>query len=188
MSRHFTQRISTKELEQKILAAWKEHPDNEELVEGIEDDSDFIHYESLTQKVRKDLDKVSFDTENISGSAEDNDYNIPELIGYHTLVNGLSYLGVCAGGDWECPIFFMLYWDGSELRSYIPTEGNPWNTKTKAAYGNDEEEDPKNAFKREFIPDDDQKTWENFLCGGDCLFDVKKLTEDITKRIVYKSN
>ncbi|MBI5066052.1 hypothetical protein HZA97_07480 [Candidatus Woesearchaeota archaeon] len=149
MSRNFTKKISTKELEQKILEAWKKHEDfDEEYVEGYMAEP---RYKSLTQAIEKDLNKVSFDTENISGSAEDCDYYIPELIGYHTLDNGLSFLGVGAGGDWECPVFFMLYWDGSELRGYIPTEGNPWNTKTKEAYGNNEEEDPKNAFKRGFI-------------------------------------
>lgn len=89
----------------------------------------------IVDGLRSDI-KVEFDLEN---------YNFE---GYKTLSNGLTYLGCSAGGDWEYPVFFIVYWDGKKLRAYVPTEGNPWNTKTKQAYGNDEDADGINAHKR----------------------------------------
>jgi hypothetical protein len=44
-----------------------------------------------------------------------------------------------AGGDWEAPLLYVLYWDGRELRGYVPTKGNPFNTDTKTAYGSEHE-------------------------------------------------
>jgi hypothetical protein len=103
----------------------------------------------LTPQVEADLDKVEFDTENISDSTSDawGWKNKQSLLGYRTLDNGLTFLGVNAGGDWEVPIFFIIYWDGKKLRGYIPTEGNTWNTISKVALGNGEESDIKYLSK-----------------------------------------
>jgi hypothetical protein len=62
----------------------------------------------------------------------------------------VPFRGIWAGGDWECPVAFIIYWDGSKLRAYVPTDGNSWNTDTKRAYGNEEKdgEDLKNMKKR----------------------------------------
>ena len=46
-----------------------------------------------------------------------------------------------AGGDWEFPVCFVMYWDGKELRAYIPKDGNAWNKKQKTAYGSEEDMD-----------------------------------------------
>ena len=64
-------------------------------------------------------------------------------MGYQELDNGMMLLGVNAGGDWEKAIYFCIYWDGKQLRAYIPTEGNTWNTLNKVAVGNDDECDEK---------------------------------------------
>ena len=37
----------------------------------------------------------------------------------------------------------MIYWDGNKFRAYVPTYGNPWNTKTKKALGEYPEKDAK---------------------------------------------
>ena len=58
--------------------------------------------------------------------------------GYEVLENGMPCLFVQAGGDWEFPICFVIYYDGSKLRGYIPSDGNLWNRKFKSAFGNDE--------------------------------------------------
>lgn len=42
------------------------------------------------------------------------------LIGYHSFPTGLSFLGVQQGGDYEMPIFYIMYCDGKQLRAYIP--------------------------------------------------------------------
>lgn len=90
--------------------------------------------------------KVSFDLENVHYTAA---HAGPKaLLGYHQEANGLTYCGFCAGGDSEFPVFFMVYWDGKKLRGYVPTEGNPWNSITKQAFGNDNEKDAKDAHAR----------------------------------------
>lgn len=170
MSRYFTQKLTKEELEEKILDAWKKHP---------KFDSFAPRYEDLTETIEKDLSKVMFDNENIYESQSD-------LTGFHTTDNGLTYLGVLAGGDWEVGVFFILYSDGSKLRAYIPKDGNPWNTDTKEAYGNDEEKDVSNAKKRGFIPDDEELSGD--LIGERLCYahDIEKITTDIQNRIEYK--
>lgn len=42
-----------------------------------------------------------------------------------------------AGGDWEVPICFAFYWDGTEMRGYIPSEGNVWNKELNRTWGNE---------------------------------------------------
>jgi hypothetical protein len=113
---------------------------------GSEDeDTELYDDPFVTLQIRKDI-KCEFDCENIS---YDNGSFGPEgLMGFNTLENDLTYYGICAGGDWELPVFFIIYWDGKKLRGYVPKSGNPWNTDTKMAYGNDEELDDKNMRRR----------------------------------------
>lgn len=84
--------------------------------------------------VAKDLSKVQFDWENYEAGP------------IQTLANGLTFTLCHAGGDWEWPISFILYWDGKSIRAYIPSAGNHWNKKTKQAFGNDEDVDILEGF------------------------------------------
>lgn len=122
--------------------------------------------------------KVQFDLENVGYSAKD--FGPKPLMGYHTEANGLTYFGLCAGGDWEFPVFFIVYWDGKKLRGYVPTEGNPWNATTKQAYGNDEEADGKDAHKRwpEKYHDDGAISSDDFQHNPDLI------RKDILARIL----
>ena len=138
-----------------------------------DEDESFPH--NLLEKLGNDI-KVKFDCENVAIS--ENDFGPKELIGYKTL-NGMNFFGMAAGGDWEHPVFFLVYFDGKKLRGYVPTDGNPWNTTTKEAYGNDEEADGKNAKKR----------WPNTYDGSpvegdDFSFNIEELKKDITERIL----
>ncbi|MFA5071067.1 MAG: hypothetical protein WC511_01700 [Candidatus Pacearchaeota archaeon] len=82
---------------------------------------------------------VNFDCENVSLEPF---YKMTSYRGkFHTLESGLTFLGVFAGGDWEFPVFFIIYWDGTILRAYIPSEGNPYNKQTKCAFGNDDSDE-----------------------------------------------
>lgn len=103
--------------------------------------------------LNKDI-KVKFDFENYEVSAAYHDKS-GLLLGVHTLKSGLTFWGMVAGGDWEPPVYFILYWDGKNVRGYVPTEGNLWNTDTNMAFGNDPETDYANVKKRwpEFIPE-----------------------------------
>lgn len=103
----------------------------------------------------KDLKKVEFDFENYeTGINEDDPAHQQEILtskitrgfmnypcGYYVLPNNMPVLFINAGGDWETPICFAIYFDGKKLRGYIPKAGNIWNRKNKSAFGNDEDED-----------------------------------------------
>jgi hypothetical protein len=100
--------------------------------------------------IKDDLKKVNFDFENYEiGNADPNYSKYPSEgfngypCGYQLLPNNLPVLFVNAGGDWEFPICFCLYWDGKKMRAYIPEDGNTYNKKEKCAYGS--EDDYENA-------------------------------------------
>lgn len=189
MTRYFTQKITIGELAKEIMRVHKTSEDYEHynlddeihIARAVEDYSTRIRYERLTPKIIKDLSKVNFDTENIDasstafGKSPNANEGIEKLIGLHTLENGLSYLGITAGGDWEYPIFFMIYSDGQDLRGYIPKEGNTWNSANKSAFGNDEEADVQGLKLRGLISIEDLR------------FEPGKIEQDIIKRIIYKS-
>lgn len=166
MSRHF-EPITIDELKKKI--------------EGCRVDNEWVEYRQLTPTVEKDLDKVRFDCENITD--ETYTFGSKELLGYQTLSNGMPYLGVCAGGDWESAVFFCIYWDGKKLRAYIPEKGNLWNTDTNQAYGNDDKADLKNARKR-WPDNEDLKNDKIDLQGWFDDYDIEAMKEDIMTRIV----
>jgi hypothetical protein len=93
-----------------------------------------------------DLTKIEFDFENYCIGDANPDCNEQEYTdyydytnypcGYKILPSGIPVLLVNAGGDWEFPICFALYFDGKSIRGYIPTEGNVFDKKNKSAYGN----------------------------------------------------
>jgi hypothetical protein len=157
--------ISPTELSKKITEAAKKHP-SYDMAESFRP---FL--KELTPKVESDLNKVDFDTENLEYEEDEGYAN--GKVGFRTLSNGLSILGVTSGGDWESPLYFILYFDGKELRGYIPTEGNVWNTDTYTAYGNNEEADEINCKKRFGVNDYNQIN-----------LDQDKIDADIQARIV----
>lgn len=96
-----------------------------EKLEEYEDSWDIVDY----PKVKKDLSKYDFDNENL------------EFIDIETTETGLDFMVFETGGDWEEVLYFFVYWDGKELRGYVPTRGNAVNTLNKSAFGNDEDKD-----------------------------------------------
>jgi len=113
--------------------------------------------------ISKDV-KYEFDDEN---------YNYEgKYASYTTLDNGLTYFGFWAGGDWEYGVFGIVYYDGKQLRAYIPTRGNMVNTKTKAALGDGDEEDDEIIEKY----------------GGNEEFNIEAMIDEIKTRIVVKDD
>lgn len=163
MSRTFTA-ITMTDFEKKVNDFFQ-HIDENKCVKSL-----------ILDKLGKDI-KVSFDWENFEWHKSTDRHSEGELIGYHVLTDGLCIRGCSAGGDWEHPVFFLIYWDGKKLRAYVPTEGNPWNTSTKQAFGNDEEADLKNARKRWPGVYDDAVECDDFE------FHWGKIVEDISTRI-----
>lgn len=100
----------------------------------------------VMKKALKDLEKITFDFENIESSKTGSAITSvgPDAIafaGINTLPNGLTYCGMIAGGDWETPVYFIIYHDGKDFRGYVPEVGNTFNPKTRSAYGNEEFDD-----------------------------------------------
>jgi len=178
MPRYF-EKITQKELAEKI----------DEVKQGS--------LTNLTDRVAKDLDKVKFDTENETCNKNDGwgFLNKSEsLLGYNTLDNGLSFLGVFAGGDWETGVFFIIYWSGKELRGYIPTKGNVWNTITNQALGNDTDKDAeflKEIFPKEYAEakENGGKYWQDEFASNyrHIKLDANLLIQDIKERIIEKT-
>lgn len=146
------------------------------------------HNSAFVESFGSDI-KVKFDLENFgcNGGTPDG------LLGYQKLKNGLVFCGFRAGGDWEHPVFFIVYWDGKKLRAYVPTDGNPWNTTTKEAYGNDGEADFKNAMKRyPWMKEDfkerqaefEDEELEEIVEPDEFCFDSDEIRSDICARIL----
>jgi hypothetical protein len=142
MSRKFI-KISEDELKEKIksrtirlLKDLAQDDELEEIEESFEKDLSYnirnlIYYSNIEE----DLTKIEFTPENTE--VNPGRMRVPEidpLMGFHTYPNGLSTLGVLSGGDWETPVFFIIYFDGKELRAYIPKHGNVYDKKEKRAY------------------------------------------------------
>ena len=152
-------------------------------------------------QINKDLAKVCFDTENLTckGSQFKMNDDKGEYIGFHTLPNGLSYLGLAAGGDWELPLFFIIYWDGKKLRGYIPTYGNTFNSAVKTAFGSEGEygeyfDEELDARMEKWYKDEvaSGNTWitKEHASGDESVYGVvpnwEAVMKDITSRIVVK--
>lgn len=136
---------------------------------------DFFNGDWDVQKtVRDDLSKIEVDTENIDYIGE---YEMPgteslehfEMIG----AGGTAFpVAWCAcGGDWENPLVFVLYiGQKGESRAYIPKDGNVYNKKMKAAYGNN----------------DGDPCWDDDPDNPLLQFDADKLRADVAVRIEVK--
>ena len=129
---------------------------------------------SASATICKDLSKIEVDTENVDYIGE---YEMPgteslehfEMIG----AGGTAFpVAWCAcGGDWENPLVFVLYIGRKgELRAYIPKDGNVYNKKEKAAYGNN----------------DDDPSWDDDPDNPLLQFDADKLRTDVAGRIEVK--
>lgn len=94
---------------------------------------------SNMSKVKKDLEKIEFDFENSYPIAEEW-MGIDNLVGFREIEN-FSFFGCIAGGDWEVPVYFIIYHDGKIFRGYLPVCGNLYNRNVNSAIGNDEDED-----------------------------------------------
>lgn len=149
--------ITEDELKQKLCDAVRAHCDDfdyQDYLDNIEcfsdddDDGDPLPWGhavstllNCSDRIRRDKD-IDVDHENImldwsdwnvycSGTSEPAKY-----LGIHT-INNFTFCGVKTGGDWEHPVFVILYWDGSDIRAYIPKRGNAVNMDTMTAFGSE---------------------------------------------------
>jgi hypothetical protein len=69
-------------------------------------------------------------------------YDKENIYGKLCQKEGISYLTVECGGDWEMPIIVFVYWSEKEgrLKSFFPQgDGNIYNKETNTAYGSEQE-------------------------------------------------
>lgn len=101
-------------------------------------------------------------------------------------IGELTCLACMAGGDWQEPVFFIIYWDGKDFRGYIPKDGNLWNYKYNFAIGDGEDGEDFEFLKSlnpSFVEiDSDGDGWrvDNLY---DLMRDEEKMKIDIVNRI-----
>jgi len=136
----------------------------------LNDHSEFPY--DLPVKIEQDLNKVNFDWENYTQFDDTEGFGIYP-VGHRELTKDFHIFFMNAGGDWEYPICFILYWNKG-LRAYIPKNGNAWNKKEKCAYGS--EDDVFQKFEDgEYDPDTiDKEVSETAM--------IKEIMDHITKK------
>lgn len=114
--------ISIEDFQKKLFKAYSEDDSTEEIDDCFWPDViSSLKFDKPT--LQKDLSKVQFDMENC-----DVDFDIH---------NGVAFASCRAGGDWEMPLRFFVYFDGKDIRGYIPTEGNFFNKLCNIAFGSE---------------------------------------------------
>lgn len=149
------------------------------------EDVDLKEIVSNLGKIGKDLAKVNFDFEN--SYYHDNDSWGDNLYG-PMQIGDLSFISCSAGGDWEFPVYFIIYLDKDKktFRGYIPNNGNPWNRDTNTAFGNDDDADSK--FLSKWIKKNRSDLWKNAdqeyeMDDADVMYEPEAIKKDIIDRI-----
>lgn len=73
---------------------------------------------------------------NEDGSTVGNDFkglefsneNTEPIEGVRMTKGGCPYVVGYSGGDWENPVCFIVFYDGKQIRAYLPKSGNTWRT------------------------------------------------------------
>lgn len=159
---------------------------SESFYEIIADNFYSLAYE--ISSVAKDLKNFEMSPEDFFFNPDDEEmvttagkppYN---YIGLQTLDNGFTYLGGVIGGC-DMPMFIIFYFDGKNLRSYIPRYGNPIDLKNKSSLGYD------GGLWDDGTSTDDVKDYLDYHGITDnrtIQINWDAVSEDITNRIVVK--
>lgn len=110
----------------KYIIQWKtsRNPEDNLKRNGGEIIEYFAWYGGRNTKLDNDFKKYESDWEN------------REINSCGLTPNGIPYIELFTGGDWEEPICSYIYYDGKSFRGYIPEKGNCINRLAKAAFGN----------------------------------------------------
>lgn len=102
-------------------------------------------------------------------------------------IDGVPVYVAVAGGDWEFPVCYMVYWNGVGLDYFVPSVGNVYNNMTNTAYGSEivndniDDEDEANKMMRssvtvttglDYIQADARVDIQNYIDGDLDLHDV----------------
>lgn len=171
-------RISEEELLKKIykLYAKSEEYFDEDVTEENFDETYHLNTEVFIENktIEKDLSKINFCYDNFIASKQDLSKGNNALVGFNTLENGLTFFGVIDSGDNECSLFYIIYFDGKNLRGYIPTYGNRFNNDLKTAFRG---ENIINAYLKKYSIKGEYK---------EVSINWEAIKEDIINRIILK--
>lgn len=129
----------------------------------------------------QDLAKNFFD--DISPDAVGVNYDLENVYAYFKSVEGLEFATVEMGGDWETPVYAIIYWSEKDqkVKGFFPKEkGNIYNVVENTAYGSDMEnyhynQPSKEAYQalqqkyesmRDKIEEDSEKHYKKALKEG----------------------
>lgn len=152
-------KITEQEFHNEIKKFFKKYPDIWPEPDGTGFDTSLdrfvpavaglgVGYEGIDCQIRKDFKGVEVDLENqeMLGKIRFTPSGCPYVVGY-------------VGGDWENPVVFMIYFDGNEMRAYVPKCGNTWRT-----YKKDDGKTGKIALGN--LDDDDDWVYKDLLRTG----------------------
>lgn len=80
--------------------------------------------------------------EDISADAVDINYDLENVYAYFKSMDGLEFATIEMGGDWELPVYAIIYWSEKDqkVKGFFPLEkGNIYNVKENSAYGSEME-------------------------------------------------
>ena len=115
--------------------------------------------------------KYKFDSENVDARG-----------GIKMSKKGFPYIQCAAGGDWECPVCFFVYFDGNKFRGYVPLKGNAINRNEKHAFSGGGNEPDAKFVQKELGIDYDEA---DHMCG-DIDYNVDACLEDFLSRVEVK--
>ena len=157
----------------RIFTKLKDLPMNTITLEDLDEN---IHdMEPVYEAISKDASLPDFDLENFGCTPNDEDdyLNAGELLGLRKSATGVSYIGINAGGDWEIPLYFIMYKEDGELKAYVPSNGNTYNKRFHTAYGSEMETE---EFYK--LPEEEQQVIED-ADHNDLAIDKEDLLADI---------
>ena len=115
--------------------------------------------------------KYKFDSENVDAYG-----------GIKMSKKGFPYIQCAAGGDWESPVCFFVYFDGNKFRGYVPLKGNAINRNNNTAFqGSGDEEEAKFIAKENDIDYEEAKG-----LTGEIEYNADACLEDFLSRVEVK--
>lgn len=172
---------------EKVLGKPKRFTDKispNELFSRFKKDEVYINFRKLIPK--EDFD-IKFDLENL-------DYHSPiydEITGAIELEDRV-FIGFQSGGDWEYPVYLILYLQDNKWRVYIPKEGNLINKDTMRAFGSGEEESGNTDLKylQKIMPEEFADDEDDDFEIDDCemILNIDAIRKDILNNVGVSSS
>lgn len=153
----------------------KQNPSPDKFVYALAYKNKLNKKSKYAAKIYNDIwdGKYKFDSENVDCFG-----------GIKMSSKGFPYLLCQAGGDWECPVCFFIYFDGTHFRGYVPLKGNAINRNNNTAFqGNSDEEEAKFIAKELGIEYEEAKNQT-----GDISYNKDACLKDFLARVEVKGS